>query len=226
MAEVIRRLCIVGGGAELATLLIDYWLGHRGPVTAISRSGKLAQPFESFPEGLRIIEDVDSPDSQYDSFDVVVTMTGSTRDIKLAEMHPGKWEQVVYDTLTVPALTLAKLIPRINTYGNIVVVGSIVGSTGGYGCCNYAAAKAGLGGLARGLANELAEKEICVNLLELGFIDAGMGKRLSPSVRTSVEKSIPLRRFGCEEDFVKAVAYLADVRYMTGNTLTLAGGLR
>ena len=97
---------------------------------------------------------------------------------------------------------------------------------GGYGCTNYAAAKAGLVGLVRGAANEWAKHQIMVNLLELGYVDSGMGAELNPRVRDAAVKSIPLGRFATEEDFVHAVEYLATTRYATGTVLTLAGGLR
>ncbi len=109
-----------------------------------------------------------------------------------------------------------------------MVVGSVVGSTGGFGCCNYAAAKAGLVGLVRAAANEQAAKGTGtrVNLLELGYVDAGMGERLPEEVKNKSIRAIPLGRFARMDEVLDALDFLIRAPYMTGGVLTLAGGLR
>lgn len=158
--------------------------------------------------------------------DVLVTMHGRADDAKIADMGVTQWERAIQDNLTSVFHVLHDCLPLVRDGGNVVVTGSVVGSTGGYGCANYAAAKAGLLGLVRAAANEHARRGVCVNLLELGFCDAGMGARLPDKVREAALGTIPLRRFASEEDVVAAVDYLARTRYMTGGVLTLAGGLR
>jgi NAD(P)-dependent dehydrogenase (short-subunit alcohol dehydrogenase family) len=153
-------------------------------------------------------------------------MPGSVNNAKLQHMTDRQWEDVITDNLTAVFNAFKACLPKMYPNSNIVVVGSIVGSTGGFGCSNYAAAKAGLMGLVRGVANELACLNVRINLLELGYIDCGMGKRLDEKVKTKVIETIPLKRFGTVEDFLTAVDYLCQTKYMTGNTLTLAGGLR
>lgn len=157
-------------------------------------------------------------------FDLLVTLTGRTADMRVGPGARAAWDGVIADTLTSVYDALANV--PVKDGGNVVVVGSVVGSTGGYGCANYAAAKAGLVGLVRSAALEWAGRGVCVNLLELGFMDAGMGARLPPKVRDRALPTIPLGRFGTEAEFVHAVEFLSTVRYMTGSVLTLAGGLR
>lgn len=200
------NVVIVGANAALAGPLIERWEYRNYNITQVTRQ----VPF--FPSG--------QPRP-----DVLVTMTGSTADGKLEGMESSKWDRVIADNLTAVASAFRSIGPHVRDGGNVVVVGSIIGSTGAYGAANYAAAKAGLVGLVRSAALEWASRGVCVNLLELGFIDAGMGARLPEKVKARVLPTIPLGRFETPEEFVHAVEYLSTVRYMTGGILTLAGGL-
>lgn len=161
--------------------------------------------------------------------DLLITAAGSFRNAKIDAMELyNDWEPVIENNLTsvFKALKYAFQDGSMSANRNIVVIGSIVGSTGGFGCANYAAAKAGLVGLVRAAANEYASQNIRINLLELGYVDCGMGQRLDPKVKEAVMKMIPLKRFATVEEFLHAVDFLATTTYMTGNILTLAGGLR
>ena len=216
----MKHAVIAGGGAALAQPLIRRFLCHGYEVTAVCRS---TDPRVGACHVVKSVCDVDK------DINILVTLTGSTDDTKLCNMFSkteNSWDRVIEDTLNVPARAMSDAFLRMLNGGNVVVVGSVVGSMGGYGCTNYAAAKAGLVGLVRGAANEWAKHQIMVNLLELGYVDSGMGAELNPRVRDAAVKSIPLGRFATEEDFVHAVEYLATTRYATGTVLTLAGGLR
>lgn len=218
-----KRICIVGGGAALAQPLIEKWLNQGHRVTAICRNTLPHPDLQRSGGKLTVADRFDHPLVEH-PFDLLVTMTGDVANASLIEMTDIQWLRVMDGCLTPVMKALRDC--RLVRGANVVVVGSIVGSTGGYGCANYAAAKAGLVGLVRGAANEWAKRDICVNLLELGYLDAGMGARLDNKTRERVLPTIPLGRFGAVADFVQAVEYLASVRYMTGAILNLAGGLR
>ncbi len=222
-----RHIVIIGGGAALAKPLIDHWLEDPAfpqVVTAMCRKTVPTVP-KGVAHNLRIVKSLkDIPDDF--SIDTLVTLTGTAKDGRIFDLSWDQWFDVTWDCLIAPAMSIGELVPRMSDGGSIVVVGSIVGSTGGYGCANYAASKSGLVGLVRATANEVSKRNIKVNLLELGFMDVGMGARLEPKVRERATASIPLKRFGTERDFVRAVNFLAETDYMTGGVLTLAGGLR
>ena len=213
----MRHVVIVGGGAALAQPLIRRFLITGCKVTAMCRR---TDPRVGGCDVVALTGGVK------DNVDVLVTLTGSTADVKIKDMNKFQWQDVIDSCLTAPAQAMTEMFLKMKPGGNVVVVGSVVGSTGAYGAANYAAAKAGLVGLVRSAALEWASRDIKVNLLELGFIDAGMGARLDPKVKERVLPTIPLRRFGTEEDFVHAVEFLATTKYATGTVLTLAGGLR
>lgn len=226
------HVVIVGGGAALAQPVIEHFTGDSGygadcylnrthpelsDITAVCRTALPIVP------GVNVIFELSEVTRP---IDVLITMTGAVDNARLDAMTDEQWDKAIAANLTAPFQALRKLLPLVVDNGNVVVVGSIVGSTGGRGCANYAAAKAGLVGLVRAAANEHAARGVCVNLLELGYIDAGMGARLPPKVREAVLPTIPLYRFGAPEDVVLAVDFLARTRYATGTVLTLAGGLR
>lgn len=216
----MSHVCVFAGGAALAKPIIEHFLVKGDYVTAVCRNDPM---LSRCCKHLSVVERsgrVEAP------VDVLVTLPGSTLSDVLERMPLANWVRVLDDTLTAVFEAMHDLLPKMQSGSNVVVVGSIIGSTGGYGCANYAAAKAGLVGLVRAAANELAKRDVCVNLLELGYVNAGMGSRLSPKVREAALTTVPLRRFAEPVEVVQAVDFLSSVRYMTGNTLTLAGGLR
>lgn len=203
------HVVVYGAGAALAQPIIEYYEATDWEITRLYRINK---PYIS--RGI----------------DLLVCCQGKNIDARLTKMTDEEWDAVLADNLTSTFRVIRDLAPRMCSKemggGSIVVLGSVVGSTGGYGCANYAASKAGLVGLVRSAALELASAGIVVNLLELGYLDAGMGKRLKSTVRERVVQQIPLGHFGDPQEVVRAVDFLAKTRYMTGNVLTLAGGLR
>jgi 3-oxoacyl-[acyl-carrier protein] reductase len=212
------RVCVVGGTAALAVPLLDLWLSRGYDVTATHRTSK---PLREHPRLTWLHE------SRFTSFrdvDLLVTLCGTTADGKVQLMRDQDWDDVIDGTLK--HVFRAIRGTYLKDGGNVVVVGSVVGSAGAYGAANYAAAKAGLVGLVRSAALEWAARGVCVNLLELGFTELGMGARLPEKVKARVLPTVPLGRFGTAADFVHAVEFLSTTRYMTGGILTLAGGLR
>lgn len=226
----MKHVCVIGGGAALAQPVIRHYLDAGDTVTAVYRQTPPALTHSR----LHRLASVDLGRREQavrlagiQPIDVLITMTGAVRNGRLDPRMKGEdWDAVLRDTLTSVANALAGAHGNLAEPSNVVVVGSIVGSTGGYGCSNYAAAKAGLVGLVRSFALENASRGIVANVLELGYVEAGMGSTLDPRTRERAMEVIPLKRFATEAEVVDAVAFLGRVRYMTGNVLLLAGGMK
>ncbi len=225
-----KHVCIVGAGAALALPLIEHFLSEQDRLTLIYRG--YTYPDIAKSNRCLNVMGVDLPDKDDrlslvpGNIDTLITLMGYTQNHRLGSMPNDAWDEVINDTLTSVFSALNGLLPKMTALGNVIVVGSIVGSTGGFGCSNYAAAKAGLVGLVRAAANEYVSRGICINLLELGYLNAGMGEKLDAKVKERILLTIPLRKFGDVYDFVSAVEFLSKTSYMTGEILTLAGGLR
>ena len=145
------------------------------------------------------------------------------------KMKRSDWDDVLSTNLTGAfLLTQAVLRPMLkNRWGRIVNITSVVGRTGQAGQANYAASKAGLIGLTRSLARELASRAITVNAVAPGYIDTAMTHVLSEDLRNQMLASIPLDRAGTEQDIANAVAFLASdaASYITGHVLDVNGGM-
>ena len=215
------RVVIFGGGADLAKATIKNFLDSGNEVVAVYRTNPPKIPHKR----LYLVQELEA-EKGLETFDVLVTMTGSVSNNKLLDLSPEQWNSVIEDTLTSVYRGIRLGLRSMREGGNIVVVGSIIGSRGGVGCTNYAAAKAGLVGLVRSVAQEQAVRKICINLLELGYVNGGMGAKLNTWLKDVALSSIPLRRFCEPEEVAEAIAFLAKTRYMTGDILRFAGGLR
>lgn len=222
------HLVVAGASAALAKPLILCYLEAGWEVTGLYREKTPileAHPRLTLVGGLNLRHSwAAARIGELPEIDLLVTLTGSVSNGKLVDLRAPAWERVLGDTLTAVFQTLCHGLPRIRAGGSVVVVGSVVGRAGGYGCGNYAAAKAGLVGLVRSAANEHAARGVRVNLLELGYTELGMGAELPATVAEAVKKTIPLRRFARAEEFVAAIVFL-EKAYMTGGVLPLAGGL-
>ncbi len=163
------------------------------------------------------------------SVDILVHNAGVTRDGLVARMRDEDWQEVIDIDLTA-AFRLARAVLRgmmRRRWGRIVNVGSIVGITGNPGQANYVAAKAGLVGLTKVLAAEMAPRNITANCIAPGFIDTPMTQVLSDKLRELVLSRVPLGRLGRPEEVAAAIAFLAsdEAAYITGHTLHINGGL-
>lgn len=161
--------------------------------------------------------------------DVLVNNAGITRDTLLVRMDEADWDAVIATNLK-SAYLCAKAVTRAmmrRRFGRILNVSSIVGIAGNAGQANYAAAKAGLLGLTRSLAKELASRGITANAIAPGFIDAGMTEGLGAGVREQALAFIPLGRFGSVEDVAEAAWFLCSdaAGYITGQVLQVDGGM-
>ena len=170
----------------------------------------------------QITEDLGGP------VDVLVNNAGITRDGTLHRMDPESW-QAVLDTNLGSCYNMSRCVidsMRENAYGRIVNVGSINGQAGQYGQVNYAAAKSGIHGFTKALAQEGAAKGITVNAIAPGYVDTDMVRAVPPPVLEKIIAKIPVGRLGRAEDIARAVAILVaeDAGFITGATLSVNGG--
>lgn len=160
---------------------------------------------------------------------VLVNNAGMTRDMLALRMADEDWQVVLDVDLSAPfRLARAALRGMLRRRaGRIVNIGSIVGATGNAGQANYAAAKAGLIGLTKALAQEVASRGITVNLVAPGFVVTPMTDALSEAQKARIAGAIPLGRLGQPADIAAAVAYLAadEAGWVTGATLHVNGGM-
>jgi len=161
--------------------------------------------------------------------DILVNNAGVTRDGLSMRMSSEDWD-VVVDTNLKGAFNFIRAVQRPmakQRAGRIINISSVSGLMGNAGQANYAASKAGLIGLTKTIARELAGRGVTVNAVAPGFIDTDMTKVLPEAIVTGVISMIQLKRFGSPEDIAAAVAYLAgpEANYITGQTLVVDGGM-
>jgi 3-oxoacyl-[acyl-carrier protein] reductase len=161
--------------------------------------------------------------------DILVNNAGITRDGLLMRMKDDDWDDVVAVNLTA-AFRLSRAAVKgmmRRRFGRIVNIGSVVGTTGNPGQVNYAASKAGLIGMSKALAAEVASRGITVNVVAPGFIESPMTHGLNEKQREVILGSVPMARLGRGDEIAAAVAYLAsaEAAYVTGQTLHVNGGM-
>ncbi|MBE7212899.1 MAG: 3-oxoacyl-[acyl-carrier-protein] reductase [Gluconacetobacter diazotrophicus] len=165
----------------------------------------------------------------FEKVDILVNNAGVTRDGLSMRMSEADWD-VVLDTNLKGAFFFMQAFQRgmlRQRRGRIINISSVAGLMGNAGQANYAASKAGLIGLTKSLARELASRSITVNAVAPGFITTDMTDVLPEEVKKKVTENIPLARFGQPDDIAAAVLYLAgpDAGYITGQVLTVDGGM-
>lgn len=160
---------------------------------------------------------------------ILVNNAGITRDTLAMRMKDEDWDAVLETNLT-SVFRLSRAVMRSMMkarWGRIINITSVVGSSGSIGQANYAAAKAGVTGLSRGLARELGSRGVTVNCVAPGFIETDMTAELSESQTAALLGQIPLGRLGSASEIAHAVAFLAspNASYITGTTLHVNGGM-
>ena len=163
------------------------------------------------------------------SVDILVNNAGITRDNLFMRMSDDEWSSVLQVNLT-SAMILAKGVMRgmmKARWGRIVNITSVVGATGNPGQANYAASKAGLVGMSKSLAYEVASRGITVNCVAPGFITTAMTDKLTDDQKGAILTQVPMGRMGEADEIASAVVYLssAEAGYITGATLHVNGGM-
>jgi len=172
---------------------------------------------------------VDAIHTKLGRIDILVNNAGVTRDTLLPRMSDEEWDEVLTTNLRGPFLFMrAASRPMMQQrYGRIVNVASVSGLIGNPGQANYSASKAGLVGLTRTVAKELAGRKITVNAVAPGFIASDMTAALGPALLDEVKKRVPAKRLGEAWEIAEAVLFLAapSSGYVTAQVLTIDGGL-
>ncbi|MCH2066891.1 3-oxoacyl-[acyl-carrier-protein] reductase [Shimia sp.] len=163
------------------------------------------------------------------SVDILVNNAGITRDQIFMRMSDDEWQSVIDVNLT-SAMRLCRGVMRPmmkSRWGRIINVSSIVGATGNPGQVNYVASKAGLVGMTKSIAYEVASRGITANAVAPGFIATAMTDKLNDDQKETINKQIPAARMGTSEEIAAAVLYLAspEAGYVTGTTLHVNGGM-
>ncbi|WVN42635.1 3-oxoacyl-ACP reductase FabG [beta proteobacterium MWH-UniP1] len=173
-----------------------------------------------------LLEDISA---KFGGIGILVNNAGITRDNLAMRMKDEEWDAVIQTNLSaVFRLSRGVLRPMMKArWGRIVNITSVVGQSGNPGQVNYAAAKAGVAGMSRALAREVASRGITVNAVAPGFIDTDMTKALSEDQIKSLTAQIPAQRLGTPHDVAASVAFLCSegASYITGITLSVNGGM-
>jgi acetoacetyl-CoA reductase len=160
--------------------------------------------------------------------DIVVNNAGITRDGTLQKMSHESWQQVI-DTNLGSCFNMCRCVidsMRERSFGRIVNIGSINGQAGQYGQVNYAAAKSGIHGFTKALAQEGASKGITVNAIAPGYVATDMVAAVPPNVLEKIVAKIPVGRLGTAEDIARGVLFLVadEAGFVTGSTMSINGG--
>jgi len=161
--------------------------------------------------------------------DILINNAGITKDTLLARMTEKQWDDVLKVNLKGAFNCTRQIIrPMLKQkFGRIINIGSVVGIMGNTGQANYVASKAGLMGLTKSSAQELAKRNITVNCIAPGYITTDMTENLSEDLKSQMKKSIPMGRFGTPKDVATLALFLAsdESGYITGQTITVDGGM-
>jgi 3-oxoacyl-[acyl-carrier protein] reductase len=176
-----------------------------------------------------LTETLESLASEHGGIGILVNNAGITRDGLLLQMSDEDFDQVIDVNLRAAfvAMRVAARSMIRNKFGRIISLSSVAGVMGNAGQCNYAASKAGLIGMTKSAARELARKNITANCIAPGFIVTDMTEKLPQQVKDAAKQMIPLRRFGSVDDVAAAAAFLASegAGYITGQVLCVDGGM-
>ena len=177
----------------------------------------------------KLTETLESLASEYGGIGILVNNAGITRDNLLIRMSDEDFDKVIEVNLRAAfvGMRVAARSMMRNKFGRIVNISSVSGIMGNAGQTNYSASKAGLIGMTKTVARELAKKNVTANCVAPGFIDTEMSRKLPEPVIEAAKQAIPMRKVGSVEDVAKAVAFLASDQagYITGQVLCVDGGM-
>ena len=204
-------------------------------VLAARDAAKLEEAAREIPGATWVELDLASPQSIKDAFakagkvDILVNNAAITKDGLALRMKKDDWDAVIATNLTGAFLAIQQVLHGMmkERWGRIINISSVVGEAGNPGQANYVASKAGLIGLTKSIAQEMASRNITVNAVAPGFIETDMTAALAPELKENMLKQIPLKRFGRAEDVAAAVRFLSseEASYITGHVLNVNGGM-
>jgi len=245
--DLTNRVAIVTGSARGIGQAIALKLAEVGADVVVNDIEAAAEPLESVAteirsknrQSLAVTADVSSTEDvnrlvettvgKLGKIDILVNNAGVTRDQLIMRMSDEDWDTVLDIDLKSAFLCTRATVRHMikQRWGRIINIASITGLVGNPGQANYASAKAGVIGLTRSIAKEVASRGITVNAIAPGAIDTPMTQRLDENQRQEFLKRIPLGYFGSPNDVAEAVAFLAseEARYITGQVLNVDGGM-
>jgi 3-oxoacyl-[acyl-carrier protein] reductase len=204
-------------------------------VLAARDRAKLAEVSAQIPNSTFVELDLAVPDSikaafaQAGKVDILVNNAAITKDGLALRMKKDDWDAVIATNLTGAFLAIQQVLHGMmkERWGRIINISSVVAEAGNAGQSNYVASKAGLIGLTKSLAQEMASRNITINAIAPGFIETDMTAVLSEDLKAKMLGQIPLKRLGKPEDVAAAVRFLAsdDASYITGHVLDVNGGM-
>jgi len=215
-AVVVGTATSAAGAAGITSALAQAGISGRGAVLDVT-------------DGAGCEALVNAIAAEFGAVSVLVNNAGITRDNLAIRMKDDDWQAVIETNLGA-VFRLSRLVMRAMMKarnGRIINITSVVGASGNAGQANYAAAKAGVAGMSRALALELASRNITVNCVAPGFIDTDMTRELAAEQVAALQQQIPAGRFGSPQDIANAVAFLASpgASYITGVSLHVNGGM-
>lgn len=236
----MARVALVTGGTRGIGEAISLALKNAGYTVAANYGGN-DEAAKAFTErtGIKsykfdvsdfaaVTEAVKKIEAELGPVDVLVNNAGITKDGTMHRMTFEQWNAVIQTNLTSCFNTCRAVIDgmRERNFGRIVNIGSINGQAGQYGQVNYAAAKSGIHGFTKALAQEGAAKGITVNAIAPGYIDTDMVRAVPPNVLEKIVAKVPVGRLGKAEEIARGVLFLVadDAGFITGSTLSINGG--
>ncbi len=243
MGELEGKVAVVSGGSRGIGFAVAEELAAAGARVAVTaraedRAGQAAEALGGaggrgygcdVTDGEACTALVERVDEDLGPVDILVNNAGITRDNILVRLKDEDWDAVL-DTNLRGAFYMMRAVARgmmKRRSGRIVNIASVVGLTGNRGQANYAASKAGLVGLTKSVAQELASRDVLVNAVAPGFVETEMTASLSEDARNTLFERIPLGRFGQPSDVAGAVRFLVGpaASYITGQVLVVDGGM-
>jgi 3-oxoacyl-[acyl-carrier protein] reductase len=224
---IAKRLASEGATVLLAARSVD---ALQRVVSEIEAAGGKASPLSlDLSNAASIDAAVKTALAAHGEIHVLVNNAGVTQDNLILRMGREAWDRVLATNLTGAFLLTQAVIKGMvrKRYGRIVNVTSVVGLMGNAGQANYAASKAGLIGLTKSVARELASRNITCNAVAPGFIATAMTEKMTDAARAALSTQIPLERLGAPDDVAAAAAFLAsdEASYITGTVVNVSGGL-